>query len=181
VSAPAGPVWPALREAASAFCPPLEVAAENPPRLTVALRDPAGDVSVTLRYRSERGLFLRTYYLVMEADVAGPGPDEPGELVLRRRRLRWRRPKPRTAKTWSERLASDDVRAPLRALQVERLAIGWAPERETWKLGLETLSGSLTVTFFPALMTPNPLHRQEAAAFLTLLRALRAATSGRPA
>jgi hypothetical protein len=181
VSAPAGPVWPALREAARAFCPPLEVAAENPEALTVALHDPGADAPVTLRYRSERGLFLRTYYLVMEAAVPGAGPDEPGQLALRRRGLAWKRPKPRAAKAWGQRLASDDIRASLRALQVERLAIAWAPERETWKVSLETLSGSLTVTFFPALMTPNPLHRAEAEAFLSLRDAVRAATSGRPA
>jgi hypothetical protein len=37
------------------------------------------------------------------------------------------------------------------------------------------------VTFFPALMTPNPLHRAEAEAFLSLLGAVRAATSRTPA
>jgi hypothetical protein len=181
VSAPAGPVWPALREAARTFCPPLEVAAENPQALSVVLRDPERDASVTLRYRSERGLFVRTYYLVMEADVPGTGPDDPGRLMLRRRQLAWKRPKPRAGNAWGARLASDDMRASLRALQVERLAIAWAPQRETWNISLETLSGSLTVTFFPALMTPNPLHREEAEAFLSLLGAVRAATSRTPA
>jgi hypothetical protein len=180
VSAPAGPVWPALREAARAFSPPLEVAAENPGRLSVVLNDPEADASVKLRYRSERGLFVRTYYLVIEADVSGTGPDDAGRLVLRRRRLAWTRPKPRAAEAWSERLASENVRAALRNLQVERLALAWTPERETWNLSLETLSGSLTVTFFPALMTPNPLHRDEAAAFLSLVAAVRAATSRTP-
>jgi hypothetical protein len=177
VSAPAGPVWPTLREAAQAFCPPLEVATESPHALSLVLRDPDAGASVTLRYRSERGLFLRTYYLVMEAGVPGAGPDDAGQLVLRRRRLAWKRPKPRAGKAWGERLASDDMRAALRALQVERLSIAWAPRSETWNVSLETLSGSLTVTFFPALMTPNPLHREEAEAFLSLLGAVRAATS----
>ena len=181
MAAAPGPVWPALREAARAFCPPLEVASEDPQALRVILHDPDAGASVTLRYRSERGLFLRTYYLVMEAAVPGPGPDDAGQLVLRRRGLAWKRPKPQAGKAWSERLASDDLRASLRGLQVERLGIAWAPERETWNLSLETLSGSLTVTFFPALMTPNPLQREEAAAFLSLVAALRAATSRRPA
>jgi hypothetical protein len=181
LSAPAGPVWPTLREAARAFCPPLEVATETPQALSLVLDDPDRDVSVKLRYRSERSIFLRTYYLVMEADVPGAGPDEAGQLVLRRRGLAWKRPKPRAGKAWSKRLASDDIRGALRALQVERLAIAWAPQREMWTLSLETLSGSLTVTFFPALSTPNPLHREEAQAFLSLRDAVRAATSGRPA
>ncbi len=181
MSAPAGRVWPTLREAVRAFSPPLEVASEDRKALRIVLRDPAAGASVTLRYRSERGLFLRTYYLVMEAAVPGPGPDEAGELVLRRRGLAWKRPKPRAGKPWSERLSSDDIRASLRGLQVERLGIAWAPDRETWNLSLETLSGSLTVTFFPALMTPNPLHREEAEAFLSLLDAVRAAMSRTPA
>ena len=181
MSAPAGPVWPALREAAQAFCPPLDVATETPQALKLVLHDPDAGASVTLRYRSERGLFLRTYYLVMEANVPGAGPDDPGRLMLRRRRLAWKRPKPRAGNAWGARLASDDMRASLRALQVERLSIAWTPERETWNVSLETLSGSLTVTFFPALMTPNPLHREEAEAFLSLLRAVRAATSRTPA
>jgi hypothetical protein len=181
LSAPAGPVWPTLREAARAFCPPLEVATETPQALSLVLHDPDAGASVRLRYRSERGLFLRTYYLVMEADVPGTGPDDAAHLVLRRGGLAWKRPKPRAGKAWGKRLATDDIQASLRALQVERLAIAWAPEREMWTLSLETLSGSLTVTFFPALSTPNPLHREEAQAFLSLRDAVRAATSGRPA
>jgi hypothetical protein len=180
VSAPAGPVWPALREAARAFCPPLEVATETPQALRLVLHDPEAGASVTLRYRSERGLFLRTYYLVIEADVPGAGPVDAGQLVLRRRGLAWKRPKPQAGAAWRERLASDEMRASLRTLQVERLAIAWAPQRATWNVSLETLSGSLTVTFFPALMTPNPLHRAEAEAFLSLVGAVRAATSQTP-
>lgn len=182
MSAPAGPVWPALRKAVGAFSPPLEVASEDPKALRIVLRDPGTDAQVTLRYRSERGLFLRTYYLVMEAAVPGAeGPDDAGQLALRRRGLAWKRPKPRAGEAWAKRLASDEVRGSLRALQVERLAIAWAPEHERWIVSLETLSGSLTVTFFPALMTPNPLHRDEAEAFLSLVRAVRAATSRTPA
>ncbi len=181
MSAPAGPVWPALREAAGAFCPPLEVAAESPRTLTLVLHHADADAPVQLRYRSERGLFLRTYYLVLEAELPGEGPEDAGELVLRRRRLAWKRPKPRGGKAWSEHLRSEELRASLRRLQVERLGIGWAPERATWKVSLETLSGSLTVTFFPPLATPNPLLREEAEAFLSVLGALKRATSRRPA
>ena len=181
MSAAGGWVWPSLREAADAFCPPLQIASESPDALSVVVADAMRTSAVRLRYRSERGLFLRTYYLVLEAEVSGEGPADAGELLLRRRRLAWKRPKPRGGKAWSKQLASDDVRSSLRRLQVERLALGWTPERATWKLSLETLSGSLTVTFFPPLMTPSPLFREEADAFLSLLAALRAATSGRPA
>ena len=181
MSVPAGPVWPALREAARSFCPPFEVAAESPRTLSLVLRHADADARVRLRYRSERGLFLRTYYLVIEAEVAGEGPEDAGELVLRRRRLGWKRPKPEGATAWRKHVVSEELRASLRGLQVERLGIRWAPERATWNVSLETLSGSLTVTFFPPLATPNPLLREEAEAFLSLLGALRAATSGRPA
>ena len=181
MSVPAVSAWPALREAARSFCPPFEVAAESPRTLSLVLRHADADAPIRLRYRSERGLFLRTYYLVIEAEVAGEGPEDGGELVLRRRRLRWKRPKPRGGKAWGDHVGSEDVRRTLRRLQVERLGIGWAPERATWNVSLETLSGSLTVTFFPPLATPNPLLREEAEAFLSLLGALTQATSRRPA
>ena len=172
MSAPAGPVWPSLRAAAAAFCPPFEIAAENPGGLALKLRAGDSGDELRLRYRSERGLFLRTYYLVVEAELPGEGPTEPGELVLRRRKLRWKRPKPLGGGKWSESFASTDVRAALKRLQIEKLVLGWEPRRASWRLALETLAGSVTVTFFPALMTPNPLKREEARAVEALLRAL---------
>lgn len=175
MSLPAVPVWPFLREAAAAFCPPLELAREEPRRLALALRDPASGGELLLRYRSERGLFLRTYYLAVEADVPGDGPAEAGELVLRRRRLRWRRPKPGDGERWSERLGSRELLEALRPLQIERLSLRWQPEALAWRLVLETLSGSVTVTFFPPLETPNPLRRGEADAIRALVEALRRA------
>jgi hypothetical protein len=176
VSPPAQPAWPTLREAAAVFCPPLEVVAEEPARLEVRLRSPEGADEVRLRYRSERGLFLRTYFLVFEAEIQGAGPHQPGELMLRRRRLAWRRPKPDDAAGWQERLRSPALDALLRRLQVEKLALTWQPARTSWKLLLETLSGSLTVTFFPPLSTPNPLRRAEAEACLGLVEEVRRAT-----
>jgi hypothetical protein len=140
----------------------------------------SGD-ELRLRYRSERGLFLRTYYLVIEADLHGAGPEEPGELALRRRKLRWKRPKPRGGEAWSEAFAARDVQAALRPLQIERLALSWDPGRASWRLRLQTLLGSVTVTFFPPLETPNPLRRQEAQAVEALLRALKRAQRRTPA
>jgi hypothetical protein len=172
-----GSVWPMLRAAADVFQPPFEVVAENPSRLTVDLRAADSGDEVRLRYRSERGLFIRTFYLVVEAEVSGPGPADAGELVLRRRKLRWRRPKPRGGEAWSEAFASEDVRSELKRLQIEKLRLAWDPARERWKLVLETLSGSVTVTFFPLLMTPNPLLRDEARAVEALLGALRRASA----
>jgi hypothetical protein len=181
LSAPAGPVWPALRAAAAAFSPPFEVVAESPDRLTVELRAADSGDELRLRYRSQRGLFLRTFYLVVEAELPGPGPPDAGELVFRRRKLRWRRPRPRGGETWSEGFASPDVRAALKRLQIEKLRLAWDPARERWGLFLETLSGSVTVTFFPLLMTPNPLLRDEAQAVEALLRALKRPPARRPA
>jgi hypothetical protein len=177
VSVLGGQVWPVLREAANAFCPPLEVAEERPGALTVALRRPGGDGALQLRYRSERGLFLRTYHLVVEATVAGTGPTSSGELVRRWRRLVWRRPRPQDGRVWARRLASERFQAAARRLQIERLALAWDPVQASWRVSLQTLSGSLTVTFFPPLATPNPLTRDEAEAFLELLAALAAAAA----
>jgi hypothetical protein len=140
----------------------------------------SGD-ELRLRYRSERGLFLRTYFLVVESDLPGEGPAEAGELVLSRKQLRWKRPKPQGGEEWSNGFASPEVRTALKRLQVERLALGWEPNRASWRLVLETLLGSVTVTFFPAIMTPNPLKREEAEAIGALLRGLKRAQGRRPA
>jgi hypothetical protein len=171
-------VWPALRTAAAAFCPPLEVAAEEPAHLLVLLRDPARRREIRLRYRSERGLFLRTYFLVVEADVPGVGPTERGELILRRRRLGWRGSKPQDATRWQERFASPEFEALIRQLQIERFVLAWEPERSRWRFVLKTLSGSVTVTFFPPLSTPNPVHRSEAAACMGLVDEVRRVVQG---
>ncbi len=181
MTAAAEPVWSSLREAAAAFCPPLVVTNERPGTLALSLRDLETGDELRLRYRSERGLFLRTYFLVAEADIPGAGPTTPGRLVLRRRALRWTRPKPGDAKRWSAGLASPELRSALGRIPVERLAVDWEPERATWRFSLETLAGSLTVTFFPPLMTPNPLRREEADAVVRAVGALREAATRTPA
>ena len=180
MSAPAGPVWPLLRSAAEAFCPPYEFESKQPGRLSLTLREAETGDEIRLRYRSVRGLVLRTYYLVVEADVVGEGPAKAGELAYRWRKLAWRRPKPPDAKRWRDRLGSADVRAALGRLQIETLTLAWEPERATWRVRLETLSGSVTATFFPPLLTPNPFKREEAAALAELLRALRRASARTP-
>jgi hypothetical protein len=171
LSALQGSIWPSLRSAAAVLCPPLEVVDERPAALVVTLRDEAGR-EFRLRYRSERGLFLRTYFLVVEAEVDGEGPSEPGVLTLRRGRLRWKRPKPNEALAWTDALGSEDMRAALKRLPVYRLRLGWEPNRSRWRLRLETLAGGVTVTFFPPLATPNPLLPKEAEALRELLAAL---------
>jgi hypothetical protein len=180
LSATGGPLYASLRAAAAPFCPPYEIVAENPAGLTIDLRRPHSPEHLRLRYRSERGLFLRTYYLVVEVDFPGEGPAEAGTLVLRRRRLRWKRPAPSDGERWSEG-RSDELKAALKRLQIERLGLGWEPERATWRLTLETLSGSVTVTFFPPLMTPNPFRLEEAEAIAGLLDAVRSASPRRQA
>ena len=175
------PVWSSLREAAAAFCPPLEVTTERPGTLALSLHDPETGDELRLRYRSERGLFLRTYFLVADAEIRGAGPATPGRLVFRRRALRWTRPKPPDARRWSERLGSPEVLAALSGIPIERLALDWEPARATWRVSLETLSGSLTVTFFPPLMTPNPLRRDEADAVVRAFGALRESSARTPA
>lgn len=180
-AAPTGPVWSSLRTAAAAFCPPLEIADETPGRLSLSLRDPHSRRELRLRYRSERGLFLRTYFLVAETDIEGEGPAAAGELVLRRGALRWKRPKPHDGKRWGKSLGSPELRSTLKRVPVERLALAWEPDRATWKLALETLSGAVVVTFFPPLMTPNPLRREEAEAVVAAVDALRTASARRPA
>jgi hypothetical protein len=183
-STPAGRpnlIWPSLRDAARAFCPPFEVVEERPGGLALLLRTPDGAEELTLRYRSERGLFLRTYYLVIQAALPGEGPAEAGTLVLSRRRLRWKRPKPTGGTRWSEDFNSPEVRAALKPLQVEKLALAWDPAQGTWGLSLMTLCGSVTVTFFPPLATPNPFLRKEAQAVEALVRELRRAQTRTPA
>jgi hypothetical protein len=170
---PGGQAWPVLREAANAFCPPYEVVEERPSELTLVLRGALPDDAIRLRYRSTRGLFLRTYNLLVESSVIGDGPPEPGVLTRRGRRLVWKRPRPADGKRWSERLVGDAFRAALKRLQAERLTLAWDPTQERWWISLETLSGGLTVTFFPPLATPNPLERAEAEAFRELLDAVR--------
>jgi hypothetical protein len=175
LSQASGPLWESLFDAAAAFCPPLEVAVEEPGRLRVVVHDPETGQEIALRYRSERGLFLRTYLLVVAAEVAGVGPAGPAELVLRRRKLRWRRPAPRDGRLWLERLDPKSLLSASRPLQIERFTARWDSERSLWSLILETLSGSVTATFFPPLVTPNPLTREEAQAFLELVSRVRQA------
>jgi hypothetical protein len=173
-------IWPSLRDAANAFCPPYEVVEERPDGLALELRAPDGE-ELTLRYRSERGLFLRTYYLVIEAELDGDGPTEPGTLALSRRKLRWKRPIPPGAERWSGGMSSPEVRAALKPLQVESLELAWDPGGRSWKLALKTLCGSVTVTFFPPLATPNPFLRNEAEAVARLVRELTQAQRRIPA
>jgi hypothetical protein len=175
LSASSSPVWSSLRTAASAFCPPLELSEEHPADLRVALRDPASGAELTIRYRSERGLFLRTYFLVAEAEIGGRGPVQPAELAWRRGKLRWTRPKPPDAELWQEGFGSAELRNALRGLQIERLSLTWEPARATWRFSLETLAGAVVVTFFPPLATPNPLKHTEAEALTKALNALRSA------
>ena len=173
-------IWPSLRDAARAFCPPYEVVEERPDGLAVELRTRDGD-ELTLRYRSERGLFLRTYYVVIEAELRGDGPAEAGTLAFSRRKLRWKRPKPPEAERWSEGMSTPEVRAALKPLQVESLDLAWDPRARTWNLALKTLCGSVTVTFFPPLATPNPFLRKEARAVEELVRELSRAQTRIPA
>lgn len=176
MSAPSGPVWPSLRAAAAALCPPFEVAAEHPGKLALDLQDPRGGADLRVRYRSERGLFLRTYFLVIESEIEGAGPSGAGRLVLGRRGLAWKRPKPRDFVRWRNAFASDELRRALRRVPIERLTLDWTPDRSSWNVVLETLSGGVTVTFFPPLMTPNPLLREEADALVAAFGALRTST-----
>jgi hypothetical protein len=174
VSQPGGQAWPVLREAANAFCPPYEVVDERPGELSLLLRRvPQDEEEIRLRYRSTRGLFLRSFNLLVESSVEGDGPAEPGVLIRRGRRLVWKRPKPAGGKRWSERLVGEEFRAAVKHLQAERLTLAWDPAQARWRVTLETLSGGLTVTFFPPLATPNPLERAEAQAFQDLLEAVR--------
>jgi hypothetical protein len=171
-----GPLWHPLREAAGAFCPPLAVAAEDPQGLRLELSDDQHEQRITVCFRSERGLFLRTYLLRVEADLGGTGPSAPGTLVFRRGKLRWRRPAPANGRAWTDRLNSPELRAALKPLQIERLWLDWDAEASRWRFVLETLWGSVTTTFFPRLATPNPLRQAEAEGILRVIAALRRST-----
>lgn len=172
----AGPLWGPLRTAAAALCPPLAIEEEDRSRLRVVLREPASGDPVVVRYRSQRGLFLRTYFLVFEADVAGTGPAGAGEMVLRRRGLGWRRPAPGGGRAWRDAFGRD-VRAHAKRARAERLTLGWDPEPGRWRVRVETLSGGATATFFPPLLTPNPLLPDEAKALVGLIETIRRATA----
>jgi hypothetical protein len=174
-----GPIWQALRDAAHAFSPSFSVVSEDAGTLRITLQNAEGR-KVTVAYRSQRGLFFRSYLLVIVTEFPGVGPSAGGELRLRRRRLRWRRPRPNEGRAWAARLNSPDLRHALKPLQVERLTLRWRPERRTWRLVLETLAGSVTVTFFPPLATPAPLAPEEADAFVRLTDILAAAAVETP-
>ncbi|MGH2997429.1 MAG: hypothetical protein ACRDM9_14025, partial [Gaiellaceae bacterium] len=90
-------------------------------------------------------------------------------------------PRPRGGDRWSESFGSAEIRSALKRVPAERLSLRWRPERASWRLVLEMLPGSVTVTFFPALMTSNPLKRDEAQAMIALVAALRHPPARTPA
>ena len=168
-----------LEEVAERFCPPYERAEPDLKRPGITLFDPTGRrPNIVVRHRYEKRLFLRANYLSLSASVAGAGPDEPAELVVKlrgplsrqRASVRWK-----TATTdgdpWLARFR-DPMLAAVRGVEaVQSLSATWAPRRHEWSVRLETMSGSMVSGMMAGLPIAVPFEAREAAAFVELVEA----------
>lgn len=172
-----------LREAAGRFCPPYEISEDKPYAMLVRLRDPTGRrPDLALRHRHERRLFLKANYLRVTSTVPGQGPSEDGELTFRffgplkrqRFRLRWKKPVPEGSE-WLERLEPPLRRAVEGLEAVQKLSVAWSAKEGSWRLTLETMSGSMVSGFMTLLPIAVPFDAREAKAILAMMDALAAA------
>jgi hypothetical protein len=143
--AAAGPAA-ALAKAASALASFYGVDEELASKSRAHLRSVDPELpDVVLSMVRERRLFSRTLPLVVEAGVAGTGPDRPVTLRLRRRRLRREsalQPVGGTApeaSKWVDRFAGAGVLEGATTMTgVQDLRLWWDPAGEEWNLLLQT-------------------------------------------
>lgn len=144
------------------------------------------DVTITLRWRTQRLLLARIHQLQVTADVdaAARGVasgQASGESRLRfvgrggARRFRWqsRRGRPPTG------LDGPAVTELARAVDLTRCTI--TPRRGGWRICVEPYAGSRLRVFFPPIHYVTTLRQGEAATIVAALHELAAAANGRPA
>jgi hypothetical protein len=179
-------LWPPLRAAAGAFCPPYRVAEERKATPAVVLSDPAASLpDLRVGYRVERRFAVRTAYLTVQAEVPGAGPVSDAELRYRKRaRLRgggasfgWERD-PTDGGEWLGRLSPGLDRAASEIRSIESLTLRWSTRSGRWRFRLETLSGSVVAGGFMAMPIPVPIEKGEVRGILRMLGHVQGAASG---
>lgn len=177
---------PPLKDAARAFCPPYEVQEVAPWALRITLSDTEGRrPNLVLAHRNVRRLFLKANYLTVTSSVGGAGPEEDGEITFKfrgwfsrqRASLRW------TAAVsggdeWLQRLEPPLLGAVREVEAVQSLGIRWSANKKTWRLRLETMSGSMVSGITSMLPIAVPFDRKEAEGIISMIDTLVAI--GRP-
>jgi len=175
-----------LKDAARAFCPPYEVEEVAPWALRITLTDAEGRrPKLVLAHRNVRRLFLKANYLTVACTVRGAGPGEDGELTFKfrgwfsrqRASLRWN-PAVSGGDEWLKRLEPPLLGAIRDVEAVQSLGIRWSAKKKTWRLRLETMSGSMLSGITSMLPIAVPFDRKEAEGIISMIDAL--AATGRP-
>lgn len=170
------PSQPLLREVADRFSPPYEISMSDPQR-GLRLVDPSDrHPAISIRHRYQRRLFLRANYLQLTSTVRGEGPEEDAELVVRfrgplsrqRARLDWRTSVP-GGEEWLAGCRDRLVETAGGIEAVELMTAAWSVKKQTWRLRVETMSGSMVSGILAALPIAVPFDRKEAIAFMALI------------
>jgi len=171
-----------LRQVASRFCPPYEVEKDKAGELRIILRDPTDRrPKISLSHRYVRKLFFRANYTHVGSTVPGSGPSVAGQIAFRfrgpisrqRSSLRWRSDVP-DGERWLAILQAPLLRAVGSIEAIESLTIGWSPDRESWRLELKTLSGSMVSGITAFLPIAVPFDLKEAEGVIAMVDALAA-------
>jgi hypothetical protein len=167
------------------FCPPYELLDESKGRLRIKLRDPQERrPELSLSHRNVRRMFLKANYLHIGCTVPGDGPPVDGQIAFKfrgwfsnqRADLRWKNEVP-NGEAWLRRLRDPLVRAVATIQAIQLLRIDWSPKRGTWRIDLETLSGSMMSGITAVLPIAVPFDREEAAGVVAIIDALAATRS----
>ncbi len=141
---------------------------------------------IELRFVRDRRLFSRTWPLVVESAVAGPGPDRSIALALERRWLGRRtelRPAAGSgteATPWAGRFAAAGVLEGAATMTgVQGLRLTWEPGDGRWTLRVHTLAGALIGTA-PSSAIAVGFEPEDVDGLLRLLRAFRTAALSPP-
>ena len=170
------PSKPLLREVADRFSPPYEISSEAPQR-GLRLVDPSGSQpDISIRHRYQRRLFLRANYLQLTSTVRGGGPEEDAELVVRfrgplsrqRARVAWKASVP-GGDEWLAGCRDRLVEEAGGIEAVELMTAAWSAKKQTWRLRVETMSGSMVSGILAALPIAVPFERHEATSFMGLI------------
>lgn len=174
-----------LRDAALRFCPPYELLDEAKGRLRIKLRDPQGErPDLSLSHRNERRMFLKANYLHIGCTVPGDGPRADGQIAIKfrgwfsnqRADLAWTNEVP-DGEAWLRRLRDPLVGAVGTIQAVQLLRIDWSARRGTWRIDLETLSGSMMSGITAVLPIAVPFDAEEATGVIAVIDALAATRS----